>query len=251
MINKALLIIGFCMAGTLREQPTPDETLIKLRTQYERLSRLERRVLLLQCASEGKVIHVQVLIESKTPVNCTDQNKFTPLHLAVLRGDVEAVKLLLGRPDVMVNAVTSDGFTPLHFATVEGNVEVVKLLLGGDYVEVNLTANTSDTTGYTPLHCAAGAGHVEVVKLLLGRPDVKVKGVTSEGLTPLHCAAQCDHRDVCLCLLRYGLVRTEHRATGAQDILAEYTPLLNSVYSRLSKNNPLRALLSGIIERRF
>ncbi len=151
MIKKALLIIGFCMAGTLsgmqREKSRPDETLRELRTQYEGLTKQKRSDLLLQCAREGNVIPVQVLLKLATPVNCTDKNKWTPLHWAAHCGHVEVVKLLLGRPDVEVNVADSDGARPLHLAAQHGHVEVVKLLLGKAGVEVNAAAND----GFMPL----------------------------------------------------------------------------------------------------
>ena len=121
-----------------------------------------------------------------------------------------------------------------------GHVEVVKLLLGKAGVEVN--AATGD--GTTPLHVAAMSGHGEVVKLLLGTAEIEVHAAIRDGYTPLHCAAFKGHRDVCLCLLTHGLIRKENRATGAQAILTEYTPLLDSVYAELPENNHLRALFS-------
>ena len=284
MVKKALLIISFCMGGTLTgmQREKLVQVLKELKKQYRSLNRQERRYLLLQSASKGKLIDVQVLIQMETPVNTTDQYKNTPLHFAAHQGHAEVVKLLLGRDDIQVNAAGSHDYMPLHFAAQQGHEEVVKLLLGRPEIKVNAAAgngvtplhfaaqnghikvvelllsrddvevnSTEGISAATPLHLAAQNGHVEVVKLLLGRPDVKVNATTCHGATPLHLAAQKGHRDVCLCLLTYGLVQKKHRAAGAQAILTEYTSLLNAIYSTLPRNNQLRAFLVRIIEARF
>ena len=158
MIKKALLIIGFCMAGTLtgmqqeKSNALPDQTLEKLKKQYKSLNRQERKLLLLKCALEGKVIQVKALIELKTPVNWTDKNKHTPLHFAAMHGRKEVVEFLLDRPDIEANAVANNGCTPLHCAVLKGHIEVVEFMLGRNDIKVNAAGNN----GATPLHSAMG-----------------------------------------------------------------------------------------------
>ena len=169
MIKKALLIIGFCMVGTLsgmqREKSTPDEALKKLKVLYKTFTKQERVLWLLQCAREGNVKDVQLLLELATPVNSTDQEKCTPLYWAALQGHVEVVKFLLSREDVEVNAANNARETPLLLAADHGHAEVVKVLLGTADVKVNV----ANSQGARPLHVAAEKGRIEVVKLLLGQ----------------------------------------------------------------------------------
>ncbi|XP_041663733.1 BRCA1-associated RING domain protein 1 isoform X2 [Cheilinus undulatus] len=85
----------------------------------------------------------------------------TLLHLAAIKGDVEAVRGLLDQgsdPNLKDNA----GWTPLHEACNLGHLAVVEVLL--------LSGALLNTPGYendSPLHDAVRNGHPAVVKLLL------------------------------------------------------------------------------------
>ncbi|NWI24475.1 BARD1 protein, partial [Sula dactylatra] len=85
----------------------------------------------------------------------------TLLHVASIKGDLEAVEELLKNgadPNVKDNA----GWTPLHEACNHGHKEVVELLLQYKAL-VNITGYQNDS----PLHDAAKNGHVSIVELLL------------------------------------------------------------------------------------
>ncbi|XP_076025909.1 BRCA1-associated RING domain protein 1 [Genypterus blacodes] len=85
----------------------------------------------------------------------------TPLHLAAIKGDVEAVKELLdqgAKPNLKDHA----GWTPLHEACNLGHGAVVEALIAGGAL--------LNTTGYendSPLHDAVQNGHAAIAKLLL------------------------------------------------------------------------------------
>ncbi|KAM3862376.1 LOW QUALITY PROTEIN: BRCA1-associated RING domain protein 1 [Diretmus argenteus] len=85
----------------------------------------------------------------------------TPLHLAAIKGDVEAAKELLDQgadPNLKDNA----GWTPLHEACNLGHRAVVEVLL--------LRGALLNTPGYendSPLHDAVSNGHPAIAKLLL------------------------------------------------------------------------------------
>ncbi|XP_054642981.1 BRCA1-associated RING domain protein 1 isoform X2 [Dunckerocampus dactyliophorus] len=85
----------------------------------------------------------------------------TPLHLAAIKGDVEAVRELLDQgadPNLKDNA----GWTPLHEACNLGHLAVVEVL-----VSRGALVNTPGYENDSPLHDAVRNGHIAVVKLLL------------------------------------------------------------------------------------
>ncbi|MCI4407481.1 MAG: ankyrin repeat domain-containing protein [Thermofilum sp.] len=124
----------------------------------------------------------------------------TPLHFAIIKGDVATVKLLIEKGSG-VSSKTSGGITPLHLAAVSGNADVAKLLL-----ESGADANARDDMGRIPLHYASNAS---VVKMLI-EAGADINARDKEGVTPLHYAT---HRslgarepliDVVKTLLEYG-----------------------------------------------
>ncbi|KAM6984971.1 BRCA1-associated RING domain protein 1 [Aplochiton taeniatus] len=85
----------------------------------------------------------------------------TPLHLAAIKGDMEAVTELLDHgadPNLKDNA----GWTPLHEACNLGHQSVVELL-----VPRGALLNTPGYENDSPLHDAVRNGHPAIVKLLL------------------------------------------------------------------------------------
>lgn len=61
-------------------------------------------------------------------VNATDNNEWTPLHLAAQNGHVEAVYFLGEELGADVNAKDRNERTPLHLAAKYGHRETVTLL---------------------------------------------------------------------------------------------------------------------------
>jgi uncharacterized protein len=107
-----------------------------------------------------------LLLEKGADPNTSDNEGFTPLMYAAVKGHFEAANLLLGK-GADVNAVEKSGGTALMLASHEGQTEVVKLLL-----EKGADVNVKEKTGKTALSMASSKGHEDIVKLL---KDTKLK----------------------------------------------------------------------------
>ena len=93
----------------------------------------------------NRVAILQELLANGLDVNVESDDGFTPVQLAILCENVEAFKMFLGHPSVLLNHVSERG-TPLHTAIQNGKYEFIELLLLHG-VEVSVR----DLKGFTAL----------------------------------------------------------------------------------------------------
>ena len=180
--------------------------------------------------AEARKEVVKLLVERGANVNAVDTFDHTPLHEAVLKGNVTIIAALLAVKAVNVDAKCKHGMTPLLLAARAGKAEIVKLLCdrGADLeakdprqmtalmwaaasghtsvvetlVEQKADAHARDKPGFTALHFAAERGHADVVRVLADNgADVDTR--SDDQLTALHSAAQNGHVDAVMVLLAH------------------------------------------------
>ena len=151
-------------------------------------------------SKKGDVAVLATLIGRGAVVNVQDNNKDTPLHLAVTRPENSAVIELLMKKDVStINWRNNEGQTALHLAASSvDNDRVIKSLLEH---EADMVAKDND--GCVPLHYAAKHGHLAVVICLI-RMRASVSATDDLGMTPLHLAAKHNHFAVVRTLVHHG-----------------------------------------------
>ncbi|KAI3992384.1 hypothetical protein MKX01_009250 [Papaver californicum] len=149
----------------------------------------------------------------------TGRHNDTELHLAAQRGDLVAVKQILGDIDAqmtgtlsgaefdaevaeirsaVVNEVNELGETALFTAADKGHLDVVKELLKYTTKE---SISRKNRSGFDALHIAASQGHQAVVQVLLDHDPGLGKTIGPSGATPLISAASKGHTSVVLELL--------------------------------------------------
>jgi ankyrin repeat protein len=145
---------------------------------------------------------VQVLLAAGARADAMSHAGITPLLLAVKKGSVTLVEILLDAllPENLtaVDQAGPDGGAPLFIAVEKGHVELVKLLLAY-HADVNQKAIQG---GITPLEIAVKNGHAAVVKLLLAEKGLKLSRNAKNSL--LYMAAKNGHAGVVKCLLSAG-----------------------------------------------
>jgi quinoprotein dehydrogenase-associated probable ABC transporter substrate-binding protein len=105
------------------------------------------------------------------------------LHNAALAADLDRVIFLLSKKKADVNSRgADDGETPLHHAVINGDVEMIGALL-----DRHADINEADTDGYTPLALAAARNKTSAIKLLLAR-GAAIEAPIPGGYTPVFVA---------------------------------------------------------------
>lgn len=116
-------------------------------------------------------------------VNICNVDGLTPLHVAVIHGRIELVKLLLGS-GAIPNVQSRKNITPLHLACLHQRIEIVCLLL-----EAQCDINCQDAVGNTPLHYACQANNARLVKTLMDHsPKMSIRN--NKGKTALEEAEE-------------------------------------------------------------
>ncbi|XP_035192873.1 ankyrin repeat domain-containing protein 27 isoform X2 [Oxyura jamaicensis] len=144
-------------------------------------------------------------------VNVSNQDGFTPLHMAALHGHSELVSLLL-KHGASVSAKNAKHAVPLHLACQRGHFQVVKCLM--DY---NAKQNKKDIYGNTPLIYACLNGQYETTALLL-QHGASVNLSNTKGNTALHEAVIGKNEALVDLLLQNGAmtdIRNERNCTPA------------------------------------
>ncbi|KAI1133243.1 ankyrin repeat-containing domain protein [Nemania abortiva] len=164
---------------------------------------------------------VQLLLDNNWGASDQDENRNTPLHVAIETGQDDIVKLLLQRgASSLLNECNNQGDTPLHIAVSKQNKHIVRWLL-----DVGADPNALNSeTGLSPLHLLCESGEENVDEILrefisaedsVRKPDGEIRKKTDfslptlDGSTALHYAIR--RRDP-------GLIRT----------LLEQSPNLNT-----------------------
>ncbi|XP_035776283.1 uncharacterized protein LOC118458178 isoform X2 [Anopheles albimanus] len=146
-------------------------------------------------------------------IESADEDGFTPLHLAVIQGNLQLVNLLLAN-GADVNALDNEGHSVVHWATVCGEVEALRAVLSA-----GADVSTPDINGGSPLHYAAqmcGANYegktarasaklaLEILSTLLSHPDTSVEVEDKDGRQPLLWAASAGSAKAVLALIKAG-----------------------------------------------
>ncbi|XP_037095125.1 ankyrin repeat domain-containing protein 50 [Syngnathus acus] len=121
------------------------------------------------------------------------------LYLLVLEGRLHMSTLLIEKGEPPLESTDSEGRTALHVASWRGNVDVVDLLL-----KHGANPNAQDAEGRPPLHSVAWTRHADVGRRLLSARTISIDLACHQGATALSIAAQQGHADVVAVLLEGG-----------------------------------------------
>lgn len=153
-----------------------------LASQSERYQETDTFQLLLRASASGDVEQIRQLLENEININEGNEIGQTPLLVASITNQTDAVKLLLEK-GAKVEQKDIGGYTALHLTT---NIDTLNVLLQHINAEVKSNIiNATTKRGQTPLHEAALHGPTEKVQILLSNGAL-ANSEDVNGSTPLH-----------------------------------------------------------------
>ena len=154
--------------------------------------------------------HVEIILTLLEAGANVLPSKWTPLHIAALKGDSEAIKTILHQTPAIIDNQDSIGCTALHIASEQGRCKAVKMLC-----DQGCDKNKVDEHKQTALHKAVLHRHVDVIKVLC-ECGANKELTDSTHHTALCIASETDHS---LDLTRLLL------SAGADPASMKWTPL--------------------------
>ncbi|XP_041077665.1 nuclear factor NF-kappa-B p105 subunit-like [Polyodon spathula] len=130
---------------------------------------------------------VEALLKANADLSLTDRHGNTALHLAAKQGDSEILSLLLQHQEAakLINLPNSEGLSALHLAVLANSLPSLRELIsyGVDVEECE------QSSGRTALHLAVEQENISLAGSLLLEGSAHVDSSTYDGSTPLHIAA--------------------------------------------------------------
>lgn len=169
---------------------------------------------LIKACQQGEIEKVKHLLGLGAKVNCSDDNKSTPLMWACACGRTSVVQFLIELKNARITDVDSDGYTCLHWAVIEKHPTVVKYLLtrckSASFV-VNENTNENEIAGDDEIKSDVSNNENVVNKkrssiLLLLNVDCK----NVQGDTPLHKAIYYSQKKIAQLLINAGANLNEY-----------------------------------------
>lgn len=109
-------------------------------------------------------------------------NGSTPLHFAVLTGNLPLIDYLIGCNKNLVNEANFKGETPLHWSCSSSNYELIEYL-----ISLGADISQEDNDGNSPIHWACQSGNLEAVMVLTDM-DCNVNCLNELGQSPIMLA---------------------------------------------------------------
>ncbi|CAA9991427.1 Protein kinase domain-containing protein [Caenorhabditis elegans] len=120
---------------------------------------------------------------SITLISSQSANGFTPLHIAIYRGDVAILKALIATKLVDLDQSGRHLLPALHLAAMIGDSEMLTILLNS-----GANIHVTDFVHFTALHCATYFGQENAVRTLISASaNLNLGGAVND--RPIHLAA--------------------------------------------------------------
>jgi len=147
---------------------------------------------------QGNIQKVQDLIDNGDNVNGKNVTGNTPLYLAVAQGDIDIVNVLIKANGINVNSKNVTGNTPLLHAVSINKLDIVNVL-----IDKGADVNIENDKHNTPLLYAVASNRLDIFNVLIDKgADVNIQN--NDGYTPLHYASRKGNLQIVQALIDKG-----------------------------------------------
>ena len=229
---------------------------------------------LLLASISGELTSMTKLVEAGADVRATNAGRSTCLMFAAYHGHTDAVRYLVGLPEVDLNHQDMSNYTALHFAVEQKHTDVVEVLIdaGADIETKNVDGNSplllasisgelttmtklveagadvraTNAGRSTCLMFAAYNGHTDAVRYLVGLPEVDLSPQGRDNYTALHDAVEQKHTDVGQVLIDAGAdIETKNVDGNSPLLLASISGELTTMTKLVKAGADVRATNAG------
>jgi len=171
---------GLDALGNAREGG--NQTAIALLEDYIKQKEIDN--ILIEAVKSKNSEKAKILLLDGADINAEDKLGFTPLHWAIINGDIEMVKFLLKEDADIYFDIPN---TALNFAKLKKQTEIAKILEERAQMDAKLiqsvktkniediqyllaqgaSVNCLDEEGFSPLHYASYNGDIRIIEILL------------------------------------------------------------------------------------
>ncbi len=136
--------------------------LLKKGASLEALSLDQHKTPLLMAAYRGHAEIIDILLSRGADVNAKNVRGDTALHLAAYMGHDEAVLALLVRHPNLESTTVQHRYTPLHMASMKGSIEIVGML-----IHAGASVTAVDAEGRTSFMEAVAFSNIDTIDVYL------------------------------------------------------------------------------------
>ena len=145
----------------------------------------------MESAIAGNQLHVVKYLTSMNHCPLPAQRDRSLVHLAAEKASVKMIEYLTQTLHCDFNS-NYESYTPLHVASLCGNLDAVYYFLD----TLKCDPNARGYAGIQPIHYAAKHGHLKLIDHLVKKYSVSVTALADNGDTPLHVATRFDQMSV-------------------------------------------------------
>lgn len=157
----------------------------------------------LACENEAPVALCGALFtDENCKVNIQDENGDCPLHIAIRTNNERVVRLFICVLEADVNTINHQNSSPMHLASKLCSPKILSMLLNTKIVDVNIV-NSLDSDSMTPLRYLVKHNEHALCSLLIEYlPGLETVNIDDDGNTMLHVAIKNRRTDLTEYLVR-------------------------------------------------